>query len=183
MLAIARQRAEAALNPKSWTEDILKLIATSAAPSGDARQILELLNGAVEHAETDGKSMLEPEHVQTRAKSIPQVMPEDVLDELSGHSMLVLLGICRRLRKAEFMTSKDVESMYAVVCEEYEVKPRSHTTVWKYLKIIEELSIIDARVDTVGDGRGRTTHISMPHALPMDVAGRIEGRVVKKLNR
>ena len=73
--------------------------------------------------------------------------------------------------------------MYAVVCEEYEVKPRSHTTVWKYLKIIEELSIIDARVDTVGDGRGRTTHISMPHALPMDVAGRIEGRVVKKLNR
>ena len=183
LLAIARQRAEAALNPKSWTEDILKLVATSAAPTGDARQILELLNGAVEHAETDGKSMLEPEHVQTRAKSIPQVMPEDVLDELSGHSMLVLLGICRRLRKTEFMTSKDVESMYAVVCEEYEVKPRSHTTVWKYLKIIEELSIIDARVDTVGDGRGRTTHISMPHALPMDVAGRIEGRVVKKLNR
>ena len=51
-------------------------------------------------------------------------MPEDVLDELSGHSMLVLLGICRRLRKAEFMTSKkDVESIYAVVCEEYEVSP------------------------------------------------------------
>ena len=45
------------------------------------------------------------------------------------------------------------------------------------------LSIIDTRVDTVGDGRGRTTHISMPHALPMDVAARIEGRVVKKLNR
>ena len=81
------------------------------------------------------------------------------------------------------MTSKDVESMYTVVCEEYEVKPRSHTTVWKYLKIIEGLSIIDTRVDTVGDGRGRTTHISMPHALPMDVAARIEGRVVKKLNR
>ena len=54
---------------------------------------------------------------------------------------------------------------------------------WKYLKIIEGLSIIDTRVDTVGDGRGRTTHISMPHALPMDVAARIEGRVVKKLNR
>jgi len=45
------------------------------------------------------------------------------------------------------------------------------------------LSIIDTRVDTVGDGRGRTTHIAMAHALPMDVAGRIEGRVGKKLNR
>ena len=183
LLAITRQRAEASLNPQSWTEEILKLIATSAAPSGDARQVIELLNGAVEHAESDGRSMLEPEHVQARARSIPQVMPEDVLDELTGHSMLVLLGICRRLRKVEFMTSKDVESMYAVVCEEYEVKPRSHTTVWKYLKKIEELSIIDTRVDTVDDGRGRTTHIAMAHALPMDVAGRIEGRVGKKLNR
>ena len=110
-------------------------------------------------------------------------MPEDVLDELSGHSMLVLLGICRRLRKAEFMTSKDVESIYAVVCEEYEVKPRSHTTVWKFLKHIEGLNIIATRVDTVGEGRGRTTHISMPHALPVDVAARIEGRVARKLKR
>ena len=35
----------------------------------------------------------------------------------------------------------------------------------------------------VGEGRGRTTHISMPHALPMDVASRIEGRVARKLKR
>ena len=183
LLAIARQRAEAALNPRSWDEEILMLIATSAAPSGDARQVIELLGASVEHAESDGKKLLMPEHVQTKAKDVPQVMPEDVLDDLSGHQMLVLLGICRRLRKAEFMTSKDVASMYAVVCEEYEVKPRSHTTVWKFLKQIEELDIIATRVDTVGEGRGRTTHISMPHALPVDVAARIEGRVLRKLKR
>ena len=183
LLAIVRQRAEAALNPKSWDEELLKLIATSAAPSGDARQVIELLGAAVEHAESDGQKSILPEHVQTKARNVPQVMPEDVLDELSGHSMLVLLGICRRLRKAEFMTSKDVESIYAVVCEEYEVKPRSHTTVWKFLKHIEGLNIIATRVDTVGEGRGRTTHISMPHALPVDVAARIEGRVARKLKR
>jgi len=183
LLAIARQRAEDALNPRSWDENILELIATSAAPSGDARQVIELLGAAVEHAESDGHKNIMPEHVQTKARDVPQVMPEDVLDELSGHSMLVLLGICRRLRKAEFMTSKDVESIYAVVCEEYEVKPRSHTTVWKFLKRIEGLNIIATRVDTVGEGRGRTTHISMPHALPVDVAARIEGRVARKLKR
>ena len=183
LLAIVRQRAEAALNPRSWDEELLKLIATSAAPSGDARQGIELLGAAVEHAESDGQKRILPEHVQTKARDVPQVMPEDVLDELSGHSMLVLLGICRRLRKAEFMTSKDVETIYAVVCEEYEVKPRSHTTVWKFLKHIEGLNIIATRVDTVGEGRGRTTHISMPHALPVDVAARIEGRVARKLKR
>ena len=183
LLAIAHQRADAALNPRSWDGEILKLIATSAAPSGDARQVIELLGAAVEHAESDGQKSILPEHVQTKARDVPQVMPEDVLDELSGHSMLVLLGICRRLRKSEFMTSKDVESIYAVICEEYEVKPRSHTTVWKFLKHIEGLNIIATRVDTVGEGRGRTTHISMPHALPMDVASRIEGRVARKLKR
>ncbi|MEC7167806.1 MAG: AAA family ATPase [Candidatus Thermoplasmatota archaeon] len=183
LLAIARQRAEQALNPRSWDEEILKLIATSAAPSGDARQVIELLGAAVEHAESDGQKNIMPEHVQTKAREVPQVMPEDVLDDLSAHSMLVLLGICRRLRKAEFMTSKDVESIYAVVCEEYEVQPRSHTTVWKFLKQIESMNIIATRVDTVGEGRGRTTHISMPHALPVDVATRIEGRVAKKLKR
>ena len=142
LLAIAHQRADAALNPRSWDGEILKLIATSAAPSGDARQVIELLGAAVEHAESDGQKSILPEHVQTKARDVPQVMPEDVLDELSGHSMLVLLGICRRLRKSEFMTSKDVESIYAVICEEYEVKPRSHTTVWKFLKHIEGLNII-----------------------------------------
>ena len=145
LLAIARQRAEQALNPRSWDEEILKLIATSAAPSGDARQVIELLGAAVEHAESDGQKNIMPEHVQTKAREVPQVMPEDVLDDLSAHSMLVLLGICRRLRKAEFMTSKDVESIYAVVCEEYEVQPRSHTTVWKFLKQIESMNIIATR--------------------------------------
>lgn len=181
--AIVRQRAEAALNPRSWDEELLKLMATSAAPSGDARHVIELLSAAVEHAESEGQKSILPEHVQTKARNVPQVMPEDVLDELSAHSMLVLLGICRRLRKAEFMTSKDAESIYTVVCEEYEVKPRSHTTVWKFLKHIESLNIIATRVDTVGEGRGRTTHISMPHALPVDVAARIEGRVALKLKR
>lgn len=41
LLAIAHQRADAALNPRSWDGEILKLIATSAAPSGDARQVIE----------------------------------------------------------------------------------------------------------------------------------------------
>jgi cell division control protein 6 len=94
--------------------------------------------------------------------------------------MLVLLALCRRLTKQESMTTGDVEQLYAVVCEEYEQKMKSHTTVWKYLKDFEERQIISSRVATITGGRGRTTHLSMPHFLPKDLASRLEMLLKKK---
>jgi cell division control protein 6 len=81
------------------------------------------------------------------------------------------------------MTMGDVESLYAVVCEEYEQKPKSHTTLWKYAKKIEETGIINTHVATVPGGRGRTTHLSMPHFLPADLASRLELLLPKRLRR
>ena len=72
------------------------------------------------------------------------------------------------------MTTGDVESLYEVVCEEYDQKMKSHTTLWKYLKQMEERQIITTRISTITGGRGRTTHLSMPHLLPTDIAKRLE---------
>ena len=98
----------------------------------------------------------------------------DALEGLTPHAMLVLLSICRRLKNQESMTTGDVESLYAVVCEEYDQKMKSHTTLWKYLKQMEERQIITTRISTITGGRGRTTHLSMPHLLPTDIAKRLE---------
>ena len=87
----------------------------------------------------------------------------------------------RRLRKKETMTTGDVESLYEVVCEEYEQEMKSHTTIWKYLKELENRQIIVSRIDTIGGGRGRTTHLSMPHFLPTDIANRVEMLLKKRL--
>jgi len=95
--------------------------------------------------------------------------------------MLVLLAICRRLRKESSMTTGDVESLYAVVCEEYDQKMKSHTTLWKYLKELEKRQLIVTRISAVTGGRGRTTHLSMPHFLPSDIAKRLEMLVKRQL--
>ena len=105
----------------------------------------------------------------------------EVVDDLAPQGMLVLLAMCRRLRTEESMTMGDVERLYAVVCEEYEQKPKSHTTLWKYAKQIEADGIISTRVATVPGGRGRTTHLSMPHFLPADIASRLELLLPKRL--
>ena len=105
----------------------------------------------------------------------------EVVDDLPPQGMLVLLAVCRRLRSEETMTMGDVERLYAVVCEEYEQKPKSHTTLWKYAKQIEREGIIATRVATVPGGRGRTTHLSMPHFLPADIANRLELLLPKRL--
>ena len=97
--------------------------------------------------------------------------------------MMILLAMCRRRRNEESMTMGDVEQLYAVVCEEYEQKPKSHTTLWKHVKTIEQESIIATQVATVPGGRGRTTHLSMPHFLPADLASRLELLLPKRLSR
>ena len=107
----------------------------------------------------------------------------EVVDDLPAQGMLVLLAMCRRLRNEQSMTMGDVERLYAVVCEEYEQKPKSHTTLWKYVKQIEREEIIATRVAAVPGGRGRTTHLSMPHFLPADLASRLELLLPKRLRR
>lgn len=184
--AIATQRAEAGLVPGSWTPEIIRLIAEKAAPSGDARKVIELLNAAVERCEfrqdDHSERCLSVEDVHVPLENIAVATGSNLehIDDLNPNAMLVLLSLCRRLSKQESMTTGEVEQLYAVVCEEYEQKMRSHTTIWKYLKDFEERQIIASRVATISDGRGRTTHLSMPHYLPKDLSSRIEMLLKKK---
>jgi cell division control protein 6 len=184
--AIALQRAELGLVPGTWSPKIIRLIAEKAGPTGDARKAIELLNGAVERCEVRQDGHNEPHliiddiHEPSNTLLATAGSNLEVVDTLSPHSMLVLLAMCRRLTKQETMTTGDVEQLYAVVCEEYDVKMKSHTTIWKYLKMFEDRELTVSRVATIGGGRGRTTHLSMPHFLPKDIASRLEMLLKKR---
>jgi len=184
--AIATQRAVDGLVPGTWTPEIIRLLAEKAAPTGDARRVIELLNAAVERCEfrqdDHSERRLTVEDIHRPLENSPTSLGGNLehIDDLSPNAMLVLLSLCRRLTKEESMTTGDVEQLYAVVCEEYEQKMKSHTTVWKYLKEFEHRQIVTSRVATITDGRGRTTHLSMPHYLPKDLAIRLEMLLKKK---
>jgi Cdc6-like AAA superfamily ATPase len=185
--AIALQRAKLGLVLGTWSPEIIRLIAEKAAHTGDARKVIELLNAAVERCEfrQDGHNeshiIIDDIHEPSSTLLATVGSNLEVIDDLTAHAMLVLLAMCRRLSNQETMTTGDVEQLYAVVCEEYEVKMKSHTTVWKYLKEFETRQLTVSRVATIGGGRGRTTHLSMPHFLPKDIGSRLEMLLKKRI--
>ncbi|DAC29561.1 MAG TPA: AAA family ATPase [Candidatus Poseidoniaceae archaeon] len=187
LFKIASQRAELALVNGSYTEEIIRLIAQKSAPIGDARLAIELLKAAAESCEirqddhTERAISIDDVHAKDEILSVDMVSEIDAVEGLKPHAMFVLLAICRRLKKDTTMTTGDVENLYAVVCEEYEESMKSHTTLWKYLKEMENRQLITTRISTVNDGRGRTTHLSMPHFLPSDIASRLEMLIKKRL--
>jgi|TARA_B000000441_G_C21715865_1_gene335658 cell division control protein 6 len=172
--AIASQRAALATRTGTVSEEILTLIGQASADTGDARVAIELLEAAVMRAEKGGFQQVEPMHVQRDAASRGRAVEPSVVDELSQHEQLILLAICRRLRRDPEVTSGDAEKLYHVVCEEYELKPRGYTTFWKHLKSLETRGLMESRTATASVGRGRTQHITMPQSLPGQLEARLE---------
>ncbi len=177
LLEITKQRAELSLFKGTYDDEILDLIATSAASRGDARNVLHLIEGAAKKAEKDGRKHIIPGDIQTiSSKEITAVEPH-MIDNLRPHAQLLLLAICRRLKKKTEITSGDAEQLYFVVCEEYNQSPKGHTTLWKYIKDLELKEFISSKYGAVPQGRGRTQIISMPNVLPLDLINRLELRL------
>ena len=181
LLKIATQRRDIGLVTGTCPDEILNLISQAAAPSGDARQAIELLEGAAKRAESSGRSSIEPKDVQKTVVTLPNNVDSMNIEELPSHAMLILLGLCRRLKKKENVTSGEAEKLYHVVCEEYDQDPKGHTTFWKHLKRLAQEDIIVSKTAKSDVGRGRTQHISMPHMLPSDVARRLETLIPTRL--
>ncbi len=183
LFKIACQRAEMAFTTEAISESVLRLIAEAAAPSGDARVVIDLLTNSSRLAEKDGRGDILSSDVQKLSMKRPENSNDNIVDELSAHAMLLLIAICRRLKNTSEISSGDAVSLYKVVCEEYVQTPRGHTTLWKHLKRFEELDLLKVRAGVVLEGRGRTQHFSMPHLLPVDIAERLETQVKARLRR
>ena len=179
LIGISKQRYEASCRPGSVSDDILDKIGRFAAETGDARLAIELLEAAVRRAEMDGRGEVTLSDVMPSTIRSASVEPSQV-DSLSTHQKLVLLGICRRLRKEEEVSSGDARKLYEVICEEFSMKPRSYTTFWKHLKALEREGLLEARSTNTSVGRGRTTYITMTNTAPATIGSRIEEEFTKR---
>ena len=173
LVGIARQRYEEACRPGSVGDETLAKIGRFASDSGDARLAIELLEAAVRRAEKDGRGDVLVEDVRPSTLRAASVEPSQV-DNLGRHQKLVLLGICRRLKKVDEISSGDAQKLYNLVCEEFGARPRSYTTFWKHLKVLETQGLIETRMANASVGRGRTQHITMTNTAPAVLESRIE---------
>ena len=171
---IARQRYDASCRPGAISDEVLAKIGVFAEESGgDARMAIELLDNSIRRAEIEGREKVLEADVRPSEARSPSVEPSQI-DKLNNHQRMVLLGICRRLKKEEEISSGDARKLYELVCEENNEEARGYTTFWKYLKNLESQGLIVSRAANSNRGRGRTQYITMPNSVPAVIGDRIE---------
>jgi len=166
---IVSQRVQLAFHANTVDEECLDLIADIASEWGDARFAIELLWKAGIAADHQHVQLVTPEHVRAAKAETYSVVTESKLRNLDRHQLLTLHAIAKRLKKdgTAYVNTGDVEKTYAITCEEYAEKPRSHTMFWNYLKDVESAGFITMKLSGKGQ-LGKTQLISLPD-IPAEV--------------
>lgn len=164
LVDILNDRISLAFKPLTVAEDTVDFIAELAfSEGGNARFGIELLWRAGKYADAENLDIVTPECVRKAVSSIIPTLRKSDLTSLSLHEKLLLLGIARTFKEAQkaHISLAEAERAYAVICEEYNTKPHSHTQLWKYLQTFSNIGIIKTEVSTIGS-KGRSTLIYLP---------------------
>ncbi|RLF53594.1 MAG: orc1/cdc6 family replication initiation protein [Thermoplasmata archaeon] len=166
---IVKQRVDLAFHKNTVEEDCIDLIADVAAETGDARFAIELLWKAGIAADHQHVEKVTPEHVRAAKAETYSIITESKLRNLQRHQLLTLYAIAKRLKKdgTAYVNTGEAEKTYAITCEEYNEKPRTHTMFWSYLKEIENAGFINIKPSGKGH-LGTTQLISLPD-IPAEV--------------
>jgi cell division control protein 6 len=168
---IVKQRVELAFHIGTVEKDCIDLIADISSEWGDARFAIELLWKSGTAADHDHVETVIPEHVRVAKAETYSIVTETKLKNLNRHQLITLFAIAKRLKKdnTAYVNTGDAEKTYAVTCEEYNEKPRTHTMFWNYIKELESAGFITIKLSGKGQ-LGTTQLISLPD-IPADVVG------------
>jgi cell division control protein 6 len=169
LIDILGDRVAVAFEPLAVPEETINLVAELAfSENGNARFGIELLWRAGKYANADSLQKVTPECARRAVSSIVPAMRKSDLPLLGFHEKLFLLGIARLFKEEQKAqtTLREAEGIYAVVCEEFDTKPNSHTQLWKNLQSLSSIGILKTEVSTAG-ARGRSTIIYLPW-IPAD---------------
>ena len=183
LIDILNDRVAMAFEPSVVPEDVVDLAAELAvSESGNARFAIELLWRAGKYADAEAVGSVEPECVRKAVSSIIPTIRRSELASLGLHEKLFLLGTARFFKEnpKAYASLSEIEVAYAVVCEEFDEQPHSHTQLWKYVQLLSALGILKTEVASTGT-RGRSTRVSLPSIpaieLEKELSDSLEGIV------
>ena len=169
LVDILNDRTALAFRLTAVPDDTVSLIAELASSeNGNARFGIELLWRAGKYANAENLDTVTPDCARKAVSSIVPAMRKSDVALLSFHEKLFLLGIARLFKgtQKEHVSLTEAERAYAIVCEEFEAKPNSHTQLWKYLQEFSNAGTVTTEVSGTGV-RGRSTLIHLPR-IPAD---------------
>jgi len=164
LMDILNDRISLAFEVSTVPEDTVSLVSGLAeSESGNARFAIELLWRAGKYADAESLDEVVAECVRKAVSSIIPMLRKSELESLGLHEKMLLLGVARFFKDSSkaYASLVEVERAYAVVCEEFDERPNSHTQTWKYVQFLSSLGILRTEIATAGI-RGRQTRVSLP---------------------
>ena len=175
---ILTDRIELAMHRGTVSDDLVEMISEISAEFGDARYSIEVLEKAGMLADEEISESVTPEHVRGAKAHVHPTDVQERLQQLDVPKRLVLLAVARKIRKKTRITMGEAEQAYEIVCEEFGEKRRAHTQLWKYVRELDALGLIDTKLS--GEGVvGKTTLISLPE-IPAKVLTESLERTLKR---
>jgi cell division control protein 6 len=171
LIDILNDRVSLAFNPSAVPEETIDLIAELAlSENGNARFGIELLWRAGKYANAEDLDAVAPECARKAVSGIIPNMRKSDLAMLGFHEELFLLGLARAFKVSQkaCVSLTEAERAYAIVCEEFNTKPNSHTQLWNYLQNLSTSGIVKTEVSSTGF-RGRSTLIYLPRIPALEL--------------
>ncbi len=164
LIDILSDRVKLAFELGAVPEDVVDLVAELAfSETGNARFGIELLWRAGKYADAEEHGSVEPECVRLAVSSIVPSLKRSELESLGYHERLFLLAVARYFKENEevYAPLTELEKAYAIICEEFNETPNSHTQIWNYTQYLSSLGVLKTEV-AVAQIKGRTTRVSLP---------------------
>jgi archaeal cell division control protein 6 len=173
LVDILNDRVKLAFEIGAVPDDVVDMVAELAySETGNARFGIELLLRAGVYASAVDARVVGPECVRQAFSNIVPSMRRSELESLGLHERLFLLAVARYFKENEeaYAPLSELEKAYAVICEEFEEQPNSHTQLWNYAQYLSKLGVLKTEVASA-ETRGRTTRVSLP-SIPAEALER-----------
>ncbi|MHA2305904.1 MAG: Cdc6/Cdc18 family protein [Candidatus Hodarchaeales archaeon] len=171
---ILMNRAKKGLFKKTFSIQIIKIVASLAYEHGDARYAIELLWRSAKIAEQEKVRNIEIEHVRKAQVSVFPIK-QSMITELSPQMKYILRALAILLKNEKtqaFVTTTEVREKYEEICLQSKMKPRKQTQFWYYLQQLSKYGLISLKVHNRhqnGKSEGRVTSIGISNVPISDL--------------
>lgn len=168
LVAIIEERSRLALTQGSIESDMLRYIGHVAQPFGSARVAIELLQKSAYVCQYRGGDSVSIEDIRAAQSMINPYVTESKLSELDPMDLAVLLSICHCLANDPSTTMSCILDDIRIVSEQFGIPVRENTSVYRSVKRLENLGIVEGRVVGRGDRQGVSKLIGI-NDIPVSV--------------
>ncbi|MFX1260422.1 MAG: Cdc6/Cdc18 family protein, partial [Promethearchaeota archaeon] len=160
---ILKYRAEISLEKNTISDELIEMISEIVFLKGDIRYGLNLLWKAGKIAESKNLKSITTECVRLANQDLVPFSILDVLKDMTVPKLIFLLSIIIVLKKSKEarVSFMEILKLYQILCENTNIKARSYSQLWTYLKDYKRENFILVKFQSKNI-KGRRALIEIP---------------------